>query len=141
MLVKKYFIDLEHYDINADKIVGDMGFSFCDMPETMHDTMESAKEDIEYGINEEVNEYLDKDIDFGGYIDIYVIVEYTFDTEKFFVYDDGEVDEDYSLFNTEAIVGFDRIYAMCQNISDYSLYEKMNNRWKETDNFNIEMYK
>lgn len=131
MLVKRYFIDQVYYDTNDEQIYGDMGFTFCDMPETECETLNEAKEDIEFAINEEE--------DYGETIIIYLIVEYIFDTDKFYRYEDGEVDEDYSIYNSEAIVDNKPIGAMCRKLSNDAFYQRVNKCFKKDYHFDIEM--
>lgn len=126
MLVKKYFIDVEHYSKEDNRIIGDMGFTFCDMAETICDTLEDAKECIKININESLNAYAEGDND------IFIVYEYTFDTDKFERYDD-EIDEDYSIYS-DAIVNKEIVYGMCSLFDDETF-----NKLKKIVNFNIEM--
>lgn len=100
MLVKKYFIDVEHYSKEDNRIIGDMGFTFCDMAETMTDTLEEAKAAALFGINESLSAYTETDND------IFIVYEYTFDTDKF-----RDDDEDFSLYS-DAIVNKKVVYAV-----------------------------
>lgn len=110
MLVKKYFIDVEHYSKEDNRIIGDMGFTFCDMAETICDTLEEAKAAALFGIYESLNAYAEGDND------IFIVYEYTFDTDKFERYDD-EIDEDYSIYS-DAIVNKEIVYGMCSLFDD-----------------------
>lgn len=100
MLVKKYFIDVEHYSKEDNRIIGDMGFTFCDMAETICDTLEEAKAAALFGINESLDAYAESDND------IFIVYEYTFDTDKF-----KDDDEDFSLYS-DAIVNKKAVYAI-----------------------------
>lgn len=133
MLVKKYFIDMEHYSVNDNQIYGDMGFTFCDMPESRCDTLEEAKESVKLGIKENLAYYLDNEDN-----DIFIIYEYTFDTDKFETYNNGEVDEDYEIYS-DAIVNKKKVYAMCSPINEET-FEKLNVVWKKNADFKVEIY-
>lgn len=135
MLVKKYFIDMEHYSVDDNQIYGDMGFTFCDMPESRCDTLEEAKESVKFGIDENLAYYLDNENDEDN--DIFIIYEYTFDTDKFDILD-GEVYDDYEI-NSDAIVDIKKVYAMCSPINKET-FEKLNVAWKEIADFKVEMY-
>lgn len=133
MLVKKYFIDIEHYSPKDNRIYGDMGFTFCDMPESRCDTLDEAKENVKFGIKENLAYYLDNEDN-----DIFIIYEYTFDTDKFEVYGNGEVNEDYEI-NSDAIVNKKMVYAMCSPINEET-FEKLNVVWKKIADFKVEIY-
>lgn len=128
MLVNRYFVDREIYDVNDNRIYGDMGFTFGEMPNIFYKTIEDAKQDIEYGINYE----MDNADEFDGEISVYIIVEYTFDSDKV----NGD---DFNLYNYDAIVGYRKVCAMCQTISDYNLYKEMNDCFSKYYDFDVEM--
>ncbi len=82
-MVKKYFIDREFYSLNDDKMHGDMGFTFCDMPSVAYNTFEEAEEDVIYGIEYEKKEQIDNNVEFDGEVDVYMVVEYEFEDEDY----------------------------------------------------------
>ena len=53
-MAKKYYTDLLFYDKVEDVFYGDMGFAFCDMPETETKTLKETTDNIKFGISEDV---------------------------------------------------------------------------------------
>lgn len=123
MEVKKYYIDLFNYNIEDNDIYGDMGYTICDMPETLCHTLEEAKKCVYDAIECEIEE----NGEFDEIIPIYAIVEYTFDSDKV-------EDDDYTLFNNDAIIEYETIYAECPC---GILFDKVNSVWKERYDFDI----
>ena len=115
---------MEHFSPQDGAIHGDMGFTICDMPDTMTETLEDAIGSVKRGIE------IDKE---NGYIDekesiyIYTVMEYTFDTDLF---EDG--DEDFSV-HSPAVIETKPVYAMCHPCSDEAFAE-VQDAWKEPKN-------
>ena len=138
MLVKKYYIDRVHFCLEDKKMHGDMGFSFCDMPETRCDSLDEAIECCDFAISESIRLHeINKSCVF-----IYEVYEYTFDTDKFEVDEDGYVDEDYEI-NSEAIVGNELVYALCEPCSART-FKALFADWKscwEDEGINVNRYR
>ena len=121
MIQKRFYIDMEHFSPQDGAIHGDMGFTICDMPDTMTETLERSIESVRQGIE------IDRE---NGYVDekegvyIYSVIEYTFDTDLF-----EEGDEDYSM-NSPAIIDTKPVYAMCHPCSD-EVFAQVQEAWKE----------
>lgn len=124
MLEKRFYIDMEHFSPQDGAIHGDMGFTICDMPDTMTVTLEEAIESAKQGIlidieNGNVNE------DDGVYI--YTVTEYTYDTDLF-----EDDDEDFTP-NSYAVVEKRPVYAICHPCSD-DMFAEVCDAWKEPSN-------
>ena len=130
MLVKKWYIDLEWYNIEDNKIYGDMGFSFCEMPNTRCESLEQAIDNVIQGLMYEIEEFDDNNIP------IYIVVEYTFDTDKFYVNEKGYVQENYEI-NSDAMINYNNV---CGYAFDFGFLEKINKIWRKNENFDIKPY-
>ena len=119
--VKKFFVDRMYYNLNADKIYGDMTYTFDDMPNMEFNTIKKAKEAIDYEMDYVISEQLDNDETFDGNIFIYTIWESVFDASN-------------------TVVSTKEIYAKCMLISDDSIYEELNKCWRRTHDFDVDMY-
>lgn len=113
---------MEHYSPLDGAIHGDMGFTICDMPDTMTETLEDSIDSVRQGIE------IDREngcVDEKEGVRIYIVKEYTFDTDLF---DEG--DEDYSM-NSPAIIDTNSVYAMCHPCSD-DAFAQVQKAWKES---------